>query len=645
MADKGLVETKAIASLCDQLEQALSLSPQSQLPPEILAEIFIHTLPQASDSGWECYWDREDASPADDIDISSGAASPSNDVSSLASGSLSFGSTAFGDLEGANATGRGAGGREGRGSFSVADSLGASPSYRPRASGFFSSSNPPETGEGLPSVSRTSTLLAITHVSTSWRNIAIRTPELWNRMCFEYTYFDSASSVPSDLHAHAYASAFPVYPENPFRVVGAAGSNNGVRGRERPESDREVDPRSNLLRLWMERSHPLPIHLALTPRYALLPSTPLHPSTLAVLTAHSNRIRTLAIDAPVKTVLQPLFSPFAGEEVAFGALEGLSIKANLVDSVSVAQPIRGFEACPMLRRVSLDLAPAQPGVLAIDWGKITHLDMLNARAPVNRGRWIHLVRACPKLVVGRFWVTSQSDYMHLAPPPSSTFLTDGNATLSTPFAMDDLVELVIEYRGSDSLSSLFHNLSFGKLRNLEVRCEPGERFFHDRMNLGSWNKLVGRFGRGLRRLVLTGLGCSVDNLLLFLRTLDALEELKLDIPNLEDDRLVGAFCVRRAQTPGSSESPLLPHLRRLWFRVNRFDSDSSRVYRDVVQTRVALAEGRDGVGCFYLILHFDRAKWYGRSIDLVDHLGLDDDAYGYLRAHVVIRHVSAYERL
>ncbi|TFK22640.1 hypothetical protein FA15DRAFT_695614 [Coprinopsis marcescibilis] len=324
-----------------------------------------------------------------------------------------------------------------------------------------------------------SPLLAITQVSSLWRTTAIGCPQLWNQINFQYA--PNTDSTPLDI----------------------------------------IAPKAKLLQLWLERSHPLAVHLSLLPRYSIFSSNPIHPSIVDAISSISNRIRSLEIDAPVKDVLKSILFPM---EAYIGLPSLHSLRLCIVQRGIVGSPhrfITGFEGCQSLKRLSLDLEPPSPRSISVNWRQLTHLDTLNPKRPLPQLRWMDLIRLCPNLVAGSFLITSEPD---LAPFDVQTPFT----TLATPFYMSDLEELVIEYVGGGQLSSLVQGIHFKRLRRLEVYAEAGFQNLRRYMPLGDVEALSEQL-RSVRLLSFSGVGAQPEDFMALLSNLVVLEDLKLDV--------------------------------------------------------------------------------------------------------------------
>jgi F-box-like len=447
-----------------------------------------------------------------------------------------------------------------------------------------------------PKISPKSSLLTITHISSSWRATAIALPELWNRVGISYR-----------------------------------------------ASQREFDgSRISLLHTWLERSYPLAIHMHFAMKFHFEPPAPMDPNIIDAIACHSSRIESLSIEAHTgKEASGRLLFPEEGTAIGLPGLKNLSLSVAM--QTTIGEPptaITIFKDCQSLTKLSLDAHSPTPSLLCINWAQLTELDMLDVQKPLHRSRWMRLIRMCKNLRKGWFTLRTVADL-------SANWIDDElrneqflSVSLEGPCHLNHLEELRIDHTDADTLTSLLHGLHFKRLYKLVVHADSASSFGSQRMSLGTWTKLHQL--SSLVSFTICHVNVVTDDFVSLLGTLALLEELQADLEALP------IATALRIDAMAQDGVVLLLKLRRLRLWVRSYSHEEHTIYLDMLKSRVDWTAERHGYdrddhpSKFSVHLLIDSTKPYGHSLDPLQPFGLEED--DYLWPHIRISSVSPYYR-
>lgn len=411
----------------------------------------------------------------------------------------------------------------------------------------------------------------LSQVCQLWRQVAINLPRLWDT--FRVDYKPTTTFYPPELSHH-------------------------------------LVPLSRVIDIWAHRSKPLPMNIAIHSNHQFSGSRPVHLSLVASLRNLSERIRSLDIQTGLKSVLEPIFSLPAAE---FPALESLQISATEFGVWN--SPITAFGVAPKLRKVTLDIRPAHPFRIFLPWAQITHLDMLNAKDPLDLFTWGILFRSVLNLVQGRVRLTEEARVRD----PLRDSLPRVNQ--STELTLPALNLLTIEFAHRLRSANIQHLTPFIP-PNLSV---PALRHFHFSSKLHPFNwfpvlneTLVPQILGQLKSLTLLQVRMLPDRLINMLRMTTSLEELKFNSMNSNWNLGDNIYFLDTLSIKGANANPgepsttfIAPRLRKIGLWVDDKCGELLSSYTSLILSRrLENPENAayQGTGDFRVLLMLDKDR-------------------------------------
>lgn len=264
--------------------------------------------------------------------------------------------------------------------------------------------------------------LLLSQVCSSWRAVALQTPQLWNKISIT-TYRAYGDCRPEAKHCSSVS----------------------------------------LAQSWFRRAGDFPLHFYAVPRSA---DESAHLVLNDVLLPYSNRFRALHFLFNSADNFSVFFQLPPGH---FEQLEHLVVESSLNELVPLPYPITSFELAPRLRRVALSLVN-----FTLPWAQLTHLAITLF---ITDTSWSIAFSQCVNLQRGIFYVSAGAPAHDpsLIPPTTLAHLHDirmtfvgGTATWLEPYDMPALTAFHFCEKRFFQLHTgrLFHQLS--SLRSLSL---------------------------------------------------------------------------------------------------------------------------------------------------------------------------------
>ena len=374
--------------------------------------------------------------------------------------------------------------------------------------------------------------MLLCQVSSSWRQVALTHPELWDGI-------QSPLALPGPESANAPPEAF-----------------------------------AKIMEIWFARSHSRLISLSLCFRqWRILKTQSFAPCIANTILRYIHRFKDLAM----AVVTREEFESFVSiPHDQFKALETLSLCIqHPSDDWTVENPIKVFESSP-LRKVSLDINPPELSLrILLPWGQLTHLDILDSHRMLSITDWRDVMQRCTSLIEASFSVEGPAEEG-----------VDPGIQLGTTTSFDYLRSLLLVVYAPGDLGSLFRGFHVPTLEHLHLFTSFA--FHWEPLPLGCPINTS-----TLRTLTLSGITIPSESLFAVLRSADRLEYLKLSLEeqsNVLPGQTSIMFLLVEALiiTPDVSinDAILLPHLQTLLtFHANSEHSPSPELYASMIKSR------------------------------------------------------------
>lgn len=375
--------------------------------------------------------------------------------------------------------------------------------------------------------------MLLCQVSTSWRQVALTHPELWD-------------GIQSPLAVPRLESA--ISPPEAFAKV---------------------------MEMWFARSHSRLISLSLCFRqWRLLHTQSFAPCIANTILRYTHRFKDLAVAVVTREEFDSLISIPHDQ---FKALETLSLCIQHPSEYDwpAENPIKVFQSSP-LRKVSLDINPPElSSRILLPWGQLTHLDILDSHRMLSITDWRGVMQRCTSLTEASFSVEGPAEEG-----------VDPGIQLGTTTNFDHLRSLLLVVYAPGDLGSLFRGFYVPTLEHLHLFTSFA--FHWEPLPLGCPINTS-----TLRTLTLSGITIPSESLFAVLRSADRLEILKLSLEE-QSNVLPGQtnimFLLVEALTITSDvliDDPiLLPHLQTLLtFHANLEHSPSPALYASMIKSR------------------------------------------------------------
>jgi hypothetical protein len=252
--------------------------------------------------------------------------------------------------------------------------------------------------------------MLLCQVSTTWRQVALSHPELWD-------------GIQSPLTLPLPECAIP--PPEVFAKV---------------------------METWFTRSHSRLISLSLCFRqWRVLKKQSFAPCIVNTILRYAHRFKDLAMAVVTREEFDSLISIPHDQ---FKALETLSLCIqHPSDDWTAENPIKVFQSSP-LRKVSLDInAPELSSCILLPWGQLTHLDILDSHQMLSITDWRDVMQRCTSLIEASFSVEGGAD-------PGIQLRTITN--------FDHLRSLLLVVYAPGDLGSLFRGFHVPTLEHLHL---------------------------------------------------------------------------------------------------------------------------------------------------------------------------------
>ena len=399
----------------------------------------------------------------------------------------------------------------------------------------------------------------LSQVCRSWRQVAINLPRLWDTFRVDYK------------------------PTTTFN----------------PLSDHPL-PLSRVIDIWAHRSKPLPMNIAIHSNHQFSGSRSMHPSLVTSLRNLSHRIRKLDIQTGLKSVLEPIFSLPAAE---FPALESLQLCATEFGVWN--SPITAFGASPKLRKVTLNIRPAHPFRIFLPWPQITHLDMLNAKEPMDLFTWGILIRSLLNLVQGRVRLAEDTGVQD--PFRDSLPHVNQSTELTLPALNLLTIDFVHRLNSNGVPPFISPNLRVPALQHFHFSSGPHPFNWHPALHETLAPQTLGQ----LKSLTLSRVRMGPDRLIDVLRMATSLEELKFNSKDSNWDSrawdniyFLDTLSIKGANANSGepSDTFIAPRLRKIGLWVDGMRGELLKSYASLIQARrQGDPEGADDFGVLLML--------------------------------------------
>ncbi|KDR67201.1 hypothetical protein GALMADRAFT_273322 [Galerina marginata CBS 339.88] len=252
--------------------------------------------------------------------------------------------------------------------------------------------------------------LLLCQVTSSWREIVLRLPQMWNNLWFPFGF-------------------------NTYKIGGQLSFKSAEL----------------LTKLWFKRAQDLPITLSLNACNSA--ATDHFSRLLPAVSGSLTHLNLYSQDQffPVHTVFQKAI-------VGFSNLESINISAMSISEFDV----RLFPPFPNLRRVTFDYSPAHLILVPLAWAQIHYLCTPGLIFPLPLHLWRGLLRKCASLQEGVFVIRAPLTLPGDVQSPSRSTSSPSDTTFRK------LANVKLDIYGSTSLSSLFNGFIFPVLKSLRI---------------------------------------------------------------------------------------------------------------------------------------------------------------------------------
>ena len=407
----------------------------------------------------------------------------------------------------------------------------------------------------------------LSQVCQSWRQVAINLPRLWDT--FRVDYKPTTTFYPPELSDH-------------------------------------LVPLSRVIDIWAHRSKPLPINIAIHSNHQFSGSRSMHPSLVASLRNLSPRIRKLDIQTGLKSVLEPIFSLPAAE---FPALESLQLSATEFGVWN--SRITAFGVSPKLRKVTLNIRPAHPFRVFLPWPQITHLDMLNAKDPIDLFTWGILIRFLLNLVQGRVRLAEETDVQD--PFRDSLPRVNQSTELTLPALNLLTIDFVHRLNSNGVPPFISPNLRVPALQHFHFSSSRHSFNWHPTLHETLPSRILGQ----LKSLTLSQVRLGPHGLIDVLRMTTSLEELKFNSKDSnwarDNVHFLDALSIKGANAnPGEpSITFIAPQLRKIGLWVGEMCGELLKSCASLIQARRAEdpeSAAYQGTNDFRVLLMLDKNR-------------------------------------
>ena len=384
----------------------------------------------------------------------------------------------------------------------------------------------------------------LSQVCRSWRQVAINLPRLWDT--FRVDYKPTTTFHPPELHDH-------------------------------------LVPLSRVIDIWAHRSKPLPMNISIHSNHQFSGFRSIHPSLVASLRNLSHRIRKLDVQTGLKSILEPIFSLPVAE---FPALESLQLSATEFGVWN--SPITAFGVSPKLRKVTLNIRPAHPFRIFLPWPQITHLDMLNAKDPMDLFTWRILLRSLLNLVQGLVRLAEETNVQD--PFRDSLPRVDQSAELTLPAL--NLLTIDFAHRLTSNVIPPFisSNLRVPALQHFHFSSSRHPFNWHPALYETLTPQTLGQ----LKSLTLLRVRIGPHGLIDVLRMTTSLEELKFnskdanwDVRARDNIYFLDTLSIKGANANAGEPSNtfIAPRLRKIGLWVDGMCGELLKSYASLIQAR------------------------------------------------------------
>lgn len=252
--------------------------------------------------------------------------------------------------------------------------------------------------------------MLLCQVSTTWRQVALTHPELWDGIQSPFALLRPECAIP---------------PPEAFAKV---------------------------METWFTRSHSRLISLSLCFRqWLVLNKQSFAPCIANTILRYAHRFKDLAMAVVTREEFDSLVSIPHDQ---FKALETLSLCIqHPSDDWTAENPIKVFQSSP-LRKVSLDINPPElSSRILLPWGQLTHLDILDSHQMLSITDWRNVMQRCTSLTEASFSIEGG---------------VDPEIQLGTTTNFDHLRSLLLVVYFPGDLGSLFRGFHVPTLEHLHL---------------------------------------------------------------------------------------------------------------------------------------------------------------------------------